>query len=318
MRKITMLFATFVALIFLFPSAYAQNMQGDANGYVQKMTKGEVNWQTGLVKATGIGAPPENAANMAQARAMALRAATVVARRNLLEVIKGVRINSSTKVKNYMVQNDVIVTKVQGFLQNSQVLNTEYMSDGSVQVEVGVSLRGGFADVLMPEKIKFNKKAPKPTSYEPQPIEVSKEAKPAEQAPEKEKTVQEQEKKQKDVSMEAKGPVYTGLVVDARGINARPAMSPKIVDENGSEVYGSAMVSREYAIQQGMAGYAKVMDKAKQNSRVAENPYVVQAISSEGKTNTDLVVSSSEANKLRKLSDNLNFLEKCRVMIVLK
>ncbi|MBW1683090.1 MAG: hypothetical protein JRJ83_17035, partial [Deltaproteobacteria bacterium] len=55
----------------------------------------------------------------------------------------------------------------------------------------------------------------------------------------------------------AKGVTYTGLVVDARGFRVKPAMSPRILDEDGNEVYGSASVSREYAVQQGMAGYAK-------------------------------------------------------------
>jgi len=306
MKKNVFCFAAVLGL-FLFASvAFAQqNVSFQSQGYIQNLAKGQVNWQTGLVKATGIGAPPESASNMAQARAMALRAATVVARRNLLEVIKGVRIDSATTVENYMVSEDVIVSQVHGFLQNSQVLDTKYMSDGSVEVEVGISLRGGFADVLMPKEIKFDQQAPKPKTYRPQPIET-----------EPEPDVQEQEG---EVSMQAvQTAVYTGLVVDARHLDVRPAMSPKIMDESGREVYGSAMVSREYAIQQGMAGYAKDLDKARQNPRVADNPYVVQAVKAQGKANTNIVVPSDQANKLRSMSDNLNFLEKCRVMIVLK
>jgi hypothetical protein len=305
MKKNVLCLAAVLGL-FLFTSvAFAQqNVSFQSQGYIQNLAKGQVNWQSGLVKATGIGAPPESAANMAQARAMALRAATVVARRNLLEVVKGVQIDSATTVENYMVSEDVIVSQVHGFLQNSQVLNTKYMSDGSVEVEVGISLRGGFADVLIPKEIKFNQQAPKPTTSRPQPIET-----------EPEPDIKEQEG---EVSMEAVQTVYTGLIVDASQLDARPAMSPKILDENGVEVYGSAMVSREYAIQQGMAGYAKDMDKARQNPRVADNPYVVQAVKAQGKADTNIVVPNEQANKLRNMSDNLNFLEKCRVMIVLK
>lgn len=311
MKKNVTIFLAVLSLLLLTSSAFAQ--QYGNNGYIQNFEKGQVNWQTGLVKATGIGAPPENAANMAQARAMALRAATVVARRNLLEVVKGVQIDSATTVENYMVKEDLIVSQVQGFLQNSQILNTKYMSDGSVEVEVGISLRGGFAKVLIPREIKFNQQAPKPDSYQPQPILTEPEPQKTDDT-----TLEDSGQDEGSVAMESKHVIYTGLVVDARNLDARPAMSPKLMDENGMEVYGSAMVSREYAIQQGMAGYAKEIKKARQNPRVADSPYVVEALQTKGKTNTNLVISNEQANKVRQMSDNLNFLEKCRVMIVLK
>ncbi|MFP4167978.1 MAG: LPP20 family lipoprotein [Desulfonatronovibrionaceae bacterium] len=307
MKKNVFCFAACLGLLLLTSAAFAQ--QGpdtgfESQGYIQKMDKGEINWQSGLARATGIGAPPENATNMAQARAMALRAATVVARRNLLEVVKGVHIDSTTTVENYMVRNDLIVSKVRGFLQNSQILNTRYMSDGSVEVEVGIGLRGGFANVLIPEETQFSEQAPKPNTTEPEPIQVKPD-------------MQDQGQEDSQLGIEAKDTAYTGLVVDASSLDARPAMSPKILDEDGAEVYGSAMVSREYAIQQGMAGYAKDMDKARSNPRVANNPYQVEAVGTEGKANTNVVLSNEQANRLRSMADNVNFLEKCRVMIVL-
>ena len=50
-------------------------------------------------------------------------------------------------------------------------------------------------------------------------------------------------------------------IIDAKGLNAKPAMSPKVVDENGQEVYGSAYVSREFAVQQGMKSGRKAPGK---------------------------------------------------------
>ena len=43
---------------------------------------GAIDWTKGVVTATGFGAPPPNAVNAAQARAMAERAAFLVATRN--------------------------------------------------------------------------------------------------------------------------------------------------------------------------------------------------------------------------------------------
>ncbi|WP_462324369.1 hypothetical protein [Desulfoplanes sp.] len=293
--------------------AWALDM-GNNDGFVQTFDSGEVNWQSGVATATGIGAPPANAVNMAQARALARRAAIVVARRNLLEVVKGVRIDSETTVEQYMVTSDVIRTSVSGFLHNSQILDVAYMSDGSVEATVGVSLRGGLAKIVIPKTMPFKPSVPKmdavptkPQAVVPEPAAPADEPAPApadEPAPAP--TV--------ETTPEV---VVTGLVVDASGSGARPAMSPKIYDEQGTEVYGSALVSREYAIQQGMAGYAKGMEKAKARPRVTDKPLVVKALSAKGKGMSDLVISTADANKLRELSENQNFLEKCRVMIVL-
>ncbi|MDY7001790.1 MAG: hypothetical protein SVS15_08420 [Thermodesulfobacteriota bacterium] len=292
-------FAVVLAVLFFAGSVSAQQQMygGGSDAFVQSFDNGGVDWQSGRVTAKGIGAPPANAVNMAQARAMAVRAATVVARRNLLEIIKGVQIDSQTTVRNYMVENDVVVNRVRGFLQNSQILDTAYMSDGSVEVTVGIGLRGGFADVVLPQSMPFKPAPP----MAPAPTTPEMPAPPAPDMP----------------APEAAGTAYTGLLVDARGLSARPAMSPKILDENGMEVYGSASVSREYAIQQGMAGYAKDPEKAGQNPRIAANPFMAKATAVQGKSNTDFVIGTDAANMLRDLSKTQNFMEKCRVMIVL-
>ncbi|MFW5487049.1 MAG: LPP20 family lipoprotein [Desulfovibrio sp.] len=297
MHRLVMAVCFCVALLGVGTGISAAQQANDPGAYVQQMANGQVDWQKGLVTAIGVGAPPPNAVNMAQARAMAVRAATVVARRNLLEIVKGVQIDSQTTVENYMVTSDVVQTQVRGFLQNSQILDTAYMSDGSVEVTVGISLHGGFANVIIPPTIPFRQSpAPAPVPAPEQP-QVDVPAQPAVPAT-------------PDV-------VYTGMLVDARGFSARPAMSPKVLDENGNEVYGSALVSREYAIQQGMAGYAKDESLAMQNPRIADHPYPVKAVNADGANRTNIVISNEEANKIRSLVAGQNFLEKCRVMILL-
>jgi hypothetical protein len=111
--------------------------------------------------------------------------------------------------------------------------------------------------------------------------------------------------------------VYTGLVVDARGIQARPAMSPRILDEDGKEVYGAMNVDREYAVQQGMSGYARDLTAAQSNPRVTNNPASVKGLKTAGPGRSDIVIATADADRIRAASDNLTFMKKCRVMIVL-
>jgi hypothetical protein len=85
-----------IALLTVSGSVFAQiNGSGEA---VETVNSGKINWTSGEVTATGIGAPPAQPANSAQARAMAERAAFVVALRNLLEVVKGVRVDRKSVV----------------------------------------------------------------------------------------------------------------------------------------------------------------------------------------------------------------------------
>lgn len=283
-------------MLLMVGQAIAQNPAGA--GYVQDMNNGAVNWDSGFVTAKGIGVPPANAVSLAQARAMAIRAATVDARRNLLSVIKGVQIDSTTTVQNAMVTDDTVVERIRGYLQNSQVLDTAYMSDGSVEVVVGMNMRGGIASAVLPPVSAFGSNGGAPVP--PMPSVADPEPAPAPEPQQPEMTQQN----------------FTGLLVDARGLSARPAMSPKVLDESGNEVYGSASVSREYAIQQGMAGYAKDVDKAAGNPRIAATPLVIKAVSVNGKAKTNLVISDADAAQLRSMQDT-EFLTQCRVMIVL-
>lgn len=247
---------------------------------VEQSLKGSINWSEGVVQAVGIGAPSEKNYGKPSARPMALRAAKLDAMRNILEAVNGVRIDGSTIVRDYAVESDIIRSKVEGMVQGAEVIKQEYLSDGTIEITMAMSLRGGFSQLVLPDEIK--------------PLESVRPVTP----------------------MEHSSAVYTGLVVDARGLSARPAMSPKILDENGQEVYGSAFVSREYAVQQGMSGYAKDIAAAKSNQRVTDNPITVKGLRTEGPGRSDIVISNADASALRSASENLSFMKKCRVMIV--
>jgi hypothetical protein len=241
---------------------------------------GKVDWTTGVISAVGIGAPPAQPANPAQARAMAERAAQVVAYRNLLEAIKGVRVDSTTTVENFMVTSDVIKTQVSGIIQGATIMDKKYMSDGSVEVTVGMKLTGALAETLLPKTGSVPAvAAPMSTSLTP-------------------------------------GQLYTGLIVDARGLGVRPAMAPRILNEDGKEVYGSAYINRDWAVREGMVGYLKDPAAAQTNPRVADKPLMVKALKVSGDARVDTVISNADAAALHSASQNLSMLEKCRVIIL--
>ena len=207
----------------------------------------------------------------------------------MLEMIKGINLSSSTTMRDAMVQNDTIRTQVQGRLFGLRPSGKpRYFSDGSVSILMEASLRQTIPDEALTSS---TGEAPREISGPSSGSSGSARLDPKR--------------------------VYTGLVIDARGSGAQPAMSPKIYDEEGNELYGSAYVDQEFVQKHGMAGYVRDLDQALANDRVQGTPAVLKALSSSGANQTDLILSKSDADQLRGLADHLNFLREARVVIVL-
>ncbi len=278
-------------LLLLFTGAGICQEKISGSEWTEKIGQGAVNWSAGYIEAVGIGAPADKSIGKANARPMALRAAKVDAYRNLLEITKGVRVDSTTTIKDFTVESDVINTQVDGLVKGAVIVDQQYMSDGTVEVRLRMPLYGNLSQVIIPASIEKRKLAPPPET--PAPVAAA----PAAPA--------------------APPMTYTGLVVDARGIQARPAMSPRVFDEDGKEVYGSANVDREYAVQQGMSGYARDLTAAQSNQRVTNSPVTVKALKTSGAGKADLIISNADAQQIRASAENASFMKKCRVMIVL-
>lgn len=247
---------------------------------------GGIDWTNQVIRATGIGAPNPNLPIAAQ-RASAIEAAKLVALRNILQIVKGVYINSETTVEMAMVTSDVIKSKVEGVVRNFRIVDTRYVSTGDVEVDVEVPL-SSFYEIFL--------QTPPGTPKPRPPIP----GQPGAPTPAPSPNV-----------------AYSGLIIDARGLGVKPALAPKVKDENGNEVYGSGHVSREYAIQIGVVGYEKDLNRAKTNERVASNPLIIKALRADGPNKTDVVISNQDAQLIRQAAQNLNFLEQCKVMIIL-
>jgi hypothetical protein len=121
---------------------------------VEPVPGGVIDWGARVVRARGSGVLDPADENRSRARLMAERAAVVVAQRNLLEIIKGVRVDADTKVENFVTSYDVIYTRVEGVVKGARPVGpAKYDSAaGVVEVELEVSLDGpqSVADALQP------------------------------------------------------------------------------------------------------------------------------------------------------------------------
>ncbi len=282
-----------------------------SQGYVQQIgATGNVNWTEQVVRCTGIGAPNPNMPLAAQ-RAGALQAAKSDALRNLLATIKGVNLTSETIVENAMLLSDVISTRVEGALRGFRVVDTRYMSTGDVEVDVEIPITGVIMNTLLPSPQEFGGGLLMtgglllcPVCGQPWP-----EGRPV---PQGITLIQTGE----GTGMQSGG-VYTGLIIDGRGLGVRPAMAPKVLDDSGEEIYGSKFVSREYAVDIGMVGYDKDINNARLNERVKDNPLIVKGIEASGANMTDIIIGRTDAVQIHNAAANMNFLQHCKVMFIL-
>ena len=277
-RFITVLIT--ISLLLLFTGSGVCQNKVSAADLVDKVGQGNINWSAGYIEAVGIGALPDNLIRKINARPIALREAKANALRNLLEIIRGLQVDSATSIKDFTVGSDVVDAQVNGLAKGAEITDYQYMSAGTAEVRLKMPLYGNLAKIIMP--LAMSMALPIPSALK----------------------VPEQV-------------VYTGLVVDARGIQARPALLPRIIDEDGKEVYGSANVDIEYAIKNGISGYARDLMAAQSNQRVGANPITVKALSSSGAGKSDMIISNADAQKVRLSAVRASFLKQCNVIIVL-
>lgn len=269
------------------PAQVVYTVVDPTSGIDDPVVENGVNWSTRTITATGIGAPNPNAPNMAVKRAGAINAAKMVAVRDLLATLKGMYLSSETTVENYMTTSDVINTQVEGIAKAYRVVGEpKYFEDGSVEVTVEMSMNGDLSDILMKEN-EFGEGG----------------------------LVDKAEYKLSDLTAEPD--VYSGLVIDCKAVQLRPALAPKIFSKSGEEIYGSSNVNREFAVQQGMLGYLKSVETALSNARVAKNPHVIKAIGVKGSNKSDIIISDEDAAKIKQLDSKYNFLKECRVVAII-
>jgi hypothetical protein len=104
---------------------------------------------------------------------------------------------------------------------------------------------------------------------------------------------------------------YTGLVVDARGLGARPVLAPRLLDAAGKPVYGPEALSADARKSSAVAAWYKSLEDAQKSVLVGEKPLVVKAAQLQG---SDLVLAEDGLKKLTEA--NASFLAEGRVAIV--
>jgi hypothetical protein len=282
----------FVIAILTFISATGNG--ADPRSLIELKKNGTIDWTTGVVKAKGTGVPAPYTyppKPRPQGEEILLEAITK-AGHNILETIVSLRIDAQNRVIDIVENYPSIMKQLRDMAQRAPEIETlrKYQYDGTVEAWSQMSLSGGFAQLILPPEIR-----------QIEPI----------------KQVFKPKSSSRLRTRSRSSEIFTGMVVDARNIQAVPVLAPKILDENLEEVFGPAFVSREFAVQHGMVRYTTDLWKAKFHPRVSHNPLIVKALKTILPGRCDFIISNADAAKLRSASEHLLFMRECRVVIVL-
>ena len=266
---------------------------GDILPLIEKKTNGRINWTLGIIQAVGIGKPDDTGSTQPlDAREKAVYHAKKNARRHLITLVRNIQIDSLRDVASIADTNYSISAKINEMVfKTSEVEKLrKYRVDGTVEVHLKLGLYGGLSQLVLPDDIQ-----------QIEPVRpVRKVRKPAIQQTGESPTPE----------------TFTGLVIDARGIALKPAMVPRVLDENGQEVFGAAFVSREFAVQWGIGAYTVDIKASRYHQRVGQNPLIIKGLRTSDPGNSDIIISNTDAAKLLSSSEHLSFLKECRVLIV--
>ncbi|MGV3524276.1 MAG: LPP20 family lipoprotein [Candidatus Sericytochromatia bacterium] len=263
---------------------------------VQTIGAGQVDWTNGQITVTGTGAAPSNTSQSAgQKRLLAQRAAVADAYRQLAELINGVTVTSETLVKDFVVESDIVKTRVEALIKGARVGKPRYLSDGTVEIDVtlGVYGQNSLSSVLIP------------------PALAKVQEKPQQQMPDPRPTVAP------DITTQPVTGTYSGVIIDCRGLGVKPGMSPQIIDSSGREIYiGDRPIDPDLVVNIGIVGYAETLPEAQANARVGNKPLVIKAVKAGGRFKTDAIIAADKGQALMQADSSSDFFSKSKVIFI--
>lgn len=248
---------------------------------ITRFEGGTINWSTGHIFSVGKASPQVKTDASQESVPGSARAD---ANRKIIDILKNIKINNALSVQEYASENDIILAGIEKTARDSSILKQYYTSALAVEIMIETSMFGGFLQLVLPDEIR---QIPQLT-FDAEPV----------------------------LSQGIEANLYTGMIIDARGLGVEPVLNPVIVSEQGHEVYSPVFISREFAVQKGVCKYLCSMNQAVKDKRIGNNPLVFKSLRKGGKQNTAIVISIADYRKLEKISERHDFLKECRVIIV--
>ncbi len=257
----------------------------------QEKAIGNINWEEGFITATGQGTA-QPSGNKGLDQISATRAAALNAHRALLEMIKGVRIDSTTRVENMMLKQDVIIAQVSGIIQGAKITKTsiEWNNEAplvTVEMQICINLDRCTGRPLV-AVLGLDSRTDPP--YAPQrnfqlPPSPPSATPPSSAAPppagEPKPSMKEKQADRPKIQATDPNKPVTGLILDLGGLpferEILPIVATRGADSQYMTVYSAKFVQPKVIRTMGVVRYQNSVELAKKHPCVGDNVLIVPA-----------------------------------------
>ncbi len=275
---------TLSVTVICFLGIFAQTIN------TQEKKSGQINWVEGYISAVGEGTATPSG-NKAKDQLRAVRAATILAQRALLETVKELKIDSQTRVENKMVQDDVISTRIEGTIRGAEIVRQNLRWEGeipiaTVELRICLSGLGGCkSEKSMTTVLDLDQKREQTNAPGQRLNDIS-------------ITQETMIPKVQDVSYDPSKPV-TGVIFNLQGLSFERVILPIVItvgDGNKSfTVYSVKSVEPQVIRTFGVVRYADTIEQARQNPHLGDNAMVVPV---EGVTKENMMIIGLNAARI--------------------
>jgi len=219
-----------------------------------------------------------------------------------LSVLRAATFDRDLMVGSFLAAHAKSAARLERMTLESQRGETKYLSDGSVSTDYLFPITATMREQLQPdrEEIKLLGRRACPCCGQPWPegrdVPAGLTLVPYE---------------------DANAPVYSGILVDARGLSLKPALFPRLVTEDDDQAYGPDFADPKELPRAGLVAYYASRTEALASERVGGDPLVIRAIARAGSNDCDAVISGYDASRLHGTKADLALLAKCKVGFLL-
>ncbi len=301
------------SVLLILPGQVASALESPL---LQKTPQGTIDWNGRFIESVGMGVAPAGKENTAQGKLLAQRAAVADAYRQLAETVNGVQVDAQTTVKDYVVQSDLIRTRVTATIRGAkQVGEPKQNNDGSVAITLRLPIYG---HQQLSGAIQLNQRL-RQTS-QPQRLQVNRFGYSLAQLQTQSQLSQLPLRPQRLASAGfiplqlAQNTGFTGLVLDMCTAPLQPAMSPAVFGADQQVYIGNYPIDPDQVVNQGVLQYFDNFGAALESPRVGSNPLVIEALGAHA-NQTDILVSPEDAQRILEADAAGQFLQALKVVV---
>jgi hypothetical protein len=273
---------------------------------------GQIDWVAGYVSAKGEGTATPSG-NKVKDQLRAVRAATILAQRALLETVKKLKIDSQTKVQNKMLQEDVINTRIEGTIQGAEIVKQDVRWEGdtpiaTVEVRICLSGLGGCkSEKSLITALNLDQKSEQTNAPSLRLNDIVA----------KQETIAQ---RVQDIIYDSSRPV-TGIILNLQGLFFEKVILPVVITMGDGNkpftVYSVKSVEPQIIRTHGVVRYADSIEQARQNPHLGDNAIIVPV---SGITRENMIMIGFDAARLIRetTSHGNDYLKNAKVIIAAK